>query len=188
MIIDRKMLLSAPILSREEERQALHDIHERNCEKALLKIVLAFGRMAAAEASLWARAPSEHSDLLSSGLTGIVRAAYQFDLSRANRFATYASWWVKTAIIEHVDEMHFPVSMTREDLSCKRADRDGVTISCINLDDQIEETGQTVRDTIPSSDPTPEEIHMTRAQAAFLREALDTADRKSTRLNSSHYS
>jgi RNA polymerase sigma-32 factor len=41
-------------------------------------------------------------DLISEGYVGLMHAVCQFDPDRNMRFATYASWWVRAAILEYM--------------------------------------------------------------------------------------
>ena len=42
------------------------------------------------------------SDLISEGNVGLMRAVRKFEPDRGFRLATYAMWWIKAAINEHV--------------------------------------------------------------------------------------
>lgn len=50
-------------------------------------------------ASKYQKLYTNYDDLLSSAMYGLVEAAKQFDVSKKNRFCTYASFWIKNYIL-----------------------------------------------------------------------------------------
>jgi len=41
-------------------------------------------------------------DLIQAGNIGLLRAAEQFDPARGHRFATFATWWIRDAIVRAI--------------------------------------------------------------------------------------
>jgi RNA polymerase sigma-32 factor len=98
-----------PPLSQEEERRLAALWLETADEKAL-------GRLVAAHLGLVIRIALEfrHSgpsmeDLIQEGNLGLTIAARRFDPNRATRLATYATYWIRACMLEHVVRSHGPV-------------------------------------------------------------------------------
>lgn len=52
-------------------------------------------------------------DLVSEGVLGLHRAIALYDIARGHRFLTYALWWVRVYIDDHIFSMAAPVTMPR---------------------------------------------------------------------------
>ena len=96
-------------LSPEEERRLARLWRVNGDEKAL-------GRMVAAHLGLVIKIAMEfrHSgpaleDLIQEGNLGLTIAARRFDPNRATRLATYATYWIRACMLEHVVRSHGPV-------------------------------------------------------------------------------
>ena len=96
-------------LSLEDERELARLWREKGDERAL-------GRLVAAHLGLVIRIALEfrHSgpsmeDLIQEGNLGLTIAARRFDPDRATRLATYATYWIRACMLEHVVRSHGPV-------------------------------------------------------------------------------
>jgi RNA polymerase sigma-32 factor len=96
-------------LSQDEERRLARLWRVSADEKAL-------GRLVAAHLGLVIRIALEfrHSgppmeDLIQEGNLGLTIAARRFDPGRATRLATYATYWIRACMLEHVVRSHGPV-------------------------------------------------------------------------------
>jgi RNA polymerase sigma-32 factor len=90
-----------PRLSREEE----HDIAVRACagdEKAAKQLVEANLRYVVAIAIQYRRYGVPPSELIAEGNLGLMTAARKFDPERGTRFVTYAGYWIRAHVLEHV--------------------------------------------------------------------------------------
>jgi RNA polymerase sigma-32 factor len=90
------------MLSAEEERDLARRWHDRHD-------VAAAGRLATAHLRLVVRIAAGYrgyglplGDLISVGSVGMMQAVQRYDPDRGFRFATYAMWWIRAGIQEHV--------------------------------------------------------------------------------------
>jgi len=91
-----------PMLSPEREldlAQAWR--HDRN-QAALRELVGSHLRLVIKIARGFAGYGLPVSDLIAEGNVGLMQAAQKFDPDRGFRFATYAMWWIRAAIQEHI--------------------------------------------------------------------------------------
>jgi RNA polymerase sigma factor (sigma-70 family) len=55
----------------------------------------------------------DFDELIAAGNLGLVRATLRFDPSRKIKFITYASWWIRKAILEALEEQIGPFRLPR---------------------------------------------------------------------------
>ncbi len=91
-----------PLLSREEEIDLSKRWQNEKDDAALDRLVGSHLRLVAKVARSYSGYGLPLSDLISEGNVGLVRAAEKFDPDRGFRFSTYAGWWIRAAIQEHV--------------------------------------------------------------------------------------
>lgn len=89
-------------LSRELEIKLSTAWLERGCEKSRNRLVYSHLRLASRLACKMKRNSSSLNDLMQEASLGLMRAADKYDPTSGNRFATYAVWWIKSAIQESV--------------------------------------------------------------------------------------
>jgi RNA polymerase sigma factor (sigma-70 family) len=87
-----------PALSAEEERTLA--ISGRNgCLEAHERIILCNLRLVVTIARNYLGLGLQLEDLVSEGTTGLLKAVSKYDPDNGARFATYATWWVRHAIL-----------------------------------------------------------------------------------------
>ncbi len=94
--------MDAPFLEREEERELAIRWRETGDEAALHRLTASHMRLVIAMAAKFRRYGLNHSDLVQEGHVGLLEAASRFEPERDVRFSTYAAWWIRAAIQDHV--------------------------------------------------------------------------------------
>src|SRR5436190_16352744 len=87
-----------PQLSPEEE-QELGTRVQQGDEEAFRKLIESNLRFVVAVAKKYSRSGYPLHELINEGNMGLIEAASRFDPSRGVRFITYASWWIRQAIL-----------------------------------------------------------------------------------------
>jgi RNA polymerase sigma-32 factor len=91
-----------PMLSPEREQDLARAWRDHGDEAALRELVGSHLRLVIKIARGFAGYGLPISDLIAEGNVGLMQAAQKFDLDRGFRFATYAMWWIRAAIQEHI--------------------------------------------------------------------------------------
>ena len=105
---DRELLRRigrAPLLTADDERRLMRraeagdDAARERMIEANLRLVLYLARRLPADG------PSiSLMDLVQEGATGLVRAVDRFEWRRGVRFSTYAAWWIRSAMLQALQE------------------------------------------------------------------------------------
>ena len=91
-----------PMLSPERERELTLAWRDHADEVALRDLVGSHLRLVIKIARGFTGYGLPVSDLIAEGNVGLMQAAQKFDPDRGFRFATYAMWWIRAAIQEHI--------------------------------------------------------------------------------------
>jgi RNA polymerase sigma-32 factor len=91
-----------PMLSQERELKLARAWRDDEDEAALRDLVGSHLRLVIKIARGFSGYGLPVSDLIAEGNVGLMQAAQKFDPDRGFRFATYAMWWIRAAIQEHI--------------------------------------------------------------------------------------
>jgi len=94
--------MKAELLDAETELQLARAWRDHRDEAALHRLVTAYMRLAISMAAKFRRYGAPMSDLIQEAGLGLMKAAVKFDPERGVRFSTYAVWWIKASIQDHV--------------------------------------------------------------------------------------
>src|SRR5947207_2847936 len=87
-----------PQLTPEEEKD-LGERVQKGDEEAFRKLIESNLRFVVAMAKKYSRSGYPLHELINEGNMGLIEAAQRFDPNRGVRFITYASWWIRQAIL-----------------------------------------------------------------------------------------
>jgi RNA polymerase sigma-32 factor len=94
--------MNAPFLEREEEHLLAVRWRSNSDEVALHKLAAAHMRLVISIAAKFRHYGLPMADLIQEGHVGLLEAAARFDPEREVRFSTYATWWIRAAIQDHI--------------------------------------------------------------------------------------
>jgi RNA polymerase sigma-32 factor len=96
-------------LSIDEERRLARRWRATGDERALARLIAAHLGLVIRIAMEFRHSGPALEDLIQEGNLGLTIAARRFDPSRATRLATYATYWIRACMLEHVVRSHGPV-------------------------------------------------------------------------------
>lgn len=94
--------MKAELLDAETELKLAYAWRDQRDEAALHRLITAYMRLAISMASKFKRYGAPMNDLIQEAGLGLMKAADKFDPDRGVRFSTYAVWWIKASIQDHV--------------------------------------------------------------------------------------
>ena len=94
--------MKAELLDAETELALAYAWRDQRDEAALHRLITAYMRLAVSMASKFKRYGAPMNDLIQEAGLGLMKAADKFDPDRGVRFSTYAVWWIKASIQDHV--------------------------------------------------------------------------------------
>lgn len=94
--------MRAELLDAETELALAYAWRDHRDEAALHRLVTAYMRLAISMAMKFRRYGAPMNDLIQEAGLGLMKAADKFDPDRGVRFSTYAVWWIKASIQDHV--------------------------------------------------------------------------------------
>lgn len=79
----------------------------------------------------------EDDDLHSEGMFGLIRAAEKFDYRRGFKFSTYATWWIRQALMRGLADksrtIRIPVHQVEKVLKINKAERENLSHSLLMI-------------------------------------------------------
>lgn len=94
--------MRAELLDAETELRLAYAWRDERDEQALHRLITAYMRLAISMAAKFRRYGAPMNDLIQEASLGLMKAADKFDPDRGVRFSTYAVWWIKASIQDHV--------------------------------------------------------------------------------------
>lgn len=97
-----RVSMQAPLLSREAEFALARRWRAEKDVSALHELVRAHARLVISIAARFRNYGLPMGDLVQEGNVGLMQAAMRFDPERDIRFATYAAWWIRSAVQDFI--------------------------------------------------------------------------------------
>lgn len=94
--------MAAPYLEREEEQELALRWRRHEDQEALHRLTQAHMRLVIAVAARFRSFGLPMPDLIQEGHVGLLEAAARFEPERNVRFSTYATWWIRASIQDHI--------------------------------------------------------------------------------------
>jgi RNA polymerase sigma-32 factor len=91
-----------PLLSPEREQELAQRWRDHRDPEAARELVASHLRLVVKLARGYSGYGFPPAELIAEGNVGLVQALHKFDPDRGFRFATYAMWWIKAAMQEHI--------------------------------------------------------------------------------------
>lgn len=91
-----------PLLARDHELELARRWRDGADEKALHQLVRAYTRLVVAVAARLRHYGIAMGDLIQEGNVGLMQAAARFEPARDVRFSTYAAWWIRASMQDHI--------------------------------------------------------------------------------------
>ena len=94
--------MQTPLLEREAEFELAVRWRDNDDTAAMHELVTAYARLVVSAASKYRHYGLPTGDLIQEGNIGLMQAAKRFDPDRGFRFSTYAAWWIRASIQDHI--------------------------------------------------------------------------------------
>jgi RNA polymerase sigma-32 factor len=94
--------MKAPYLERDEEHELALRWRHQDDQEALHRLTQAHMRLVIAVAARFRSFGLPMADLIQEGHVGLLEAAARFEPERNVRFSTYATWWIRASIQDHI--------------------------------------------------------------------------------------
>jgi RNA polymerase primary sigma factor len=109
----------------EEEQELAHRI-QMGDKRAEDKLIRANLKYVITVAKKYQNVGIELQDLISEGNLGMIKAAKRYKPDKGTKFISYAVWWIKQSILQHISEhsrmIRVPTSLSNEIMRLKKMD------------------------------------------------------------------
>ncbi|MBN9887135.1 sigma-70 family RNA polymerase sigma factor [Salipiger abyssi] len=183
MSMSYQAAMREPLLSFEQERDAIGGWQDRGDRKALELLLRAHARQAWSQAARYTDNPTHLEDLAAEGMLGLLRAADSFDRQQEVRFSTYAAWWVMNGVSSALSRIKAVIDIparTYLDAQLGRLPEDeGALVRLaaqptVTIDSGADDPGEP-RDILVSGDMSPEEWVSQKSRHKQLNQILADA-------------
>jgi len=158
-----KELINYKVLTAEEELDLARRYQEGD-EKAGHKIILSNMRFARKIAQRYFHLVEDPSEIIQNANLGLVKALTRFDPDVGVRFISYAIWWVKAYIKNHINKSYQVHTGSLADSN------NLVSLDCnISYDNDTEET---MLDSMHHDGPDQNELYTYKERGSYLRNLL----------------
>lgn len=175
MKISYSIAQRAPLLSIDQERDAILRWQESKDREALEVLIVSHARQVFACVMRLSREPTEVEDLFAEGVVGLIHAAEDFDLNREVRFSTYAHWWILNFTSKAFSRLRAVVDVP--DRSRRAKPEVGFSelggIPPIPLDASPQEGGISNKEQMQSPDPNPEELVIRSSKERWMHRIVN---------------
>lgn len=103
-----KQIGDIPLLTQEEEKELSERIHQGD-KKAKTIFINSNLKLVISIAKKYRGLGLDFLDLIQEGNAGLMKAVEKFDYKKGFRFSTYATWWIRQAIIHAINVQANPV-------------------------------------------------------------------------------
>jgi RNA polymerase primary sigma factor len=115
-----------PLLTKDQEYELAARIR-KGCQRSREKLIQHNLRLAISQANKFKKTPCEYEDLVMEANVGLCKAVDKFDHTKGFRFSTYATWWIRQALLRYISRhsvVKFSSGTTSKIIAIRKAERD----------------------------------------------------------------
>ncbi len=97
-----RIAMKAPMLEKEHELDLARRWRDDKDNDALAELTQSYLRLVISVAGRFRNYGLPMADLIQEGTVGLMEAAARFEPEREIRFSTYATWWIRSAMLDYI--------------------------------------------------------------------------------------